>query len=126
MCNCQKLNNCVEVTSSRDIFVKEFTKLDSSLENWCELYLCKICNQHWIIEQGGEYDRRSNKAYKIASSNNWQNYDTRPYLAEFFINYHGGLSETKCIHFNCEKMALNNTAVCVVHGHSEVNWNSST
>ena len=126
MCNCHELNECVEVVPTRDEFLVGFNKLEHSSKLWAELYVCSNCGQHWIVEEGAEMDRRSNKAFKIDDSGNWLNHDTSPALAQWLISKHGGLSDKQCIYSGCKKQALNNMVVCVEHGHSEYKWTTST
>jgi hypothetical protein len=126
MCNCQSLSECVEAVPTRNNFVGTFTKLDHSTKLWAELFVCNICGQHWIVEEGAEMDRRSNKAFKISSPDNWLEHDTNPALANWLVKQHGGVSEQQCMFAGCEKMALKNMVVCVVHGHSEFEWSKDT
>ena len=115
MCRCKDLNKCEEALPTRDVFIKNFNKLDSNIEFWTELFVCSNCNQHWIVEKGSEVDRRSNKAYKIDTSENWKNYDTKPLLDEWTISQHGGLSDKECLRSGCKEKALKNMAVCIHH-----------
>ncbi len=126
MCNCQELNECVEAVPTRDEFLEGFNKLDHSSKLWAELFVCCNCGQHWIVEEGAEMDRRSNKAFKIDDPEDWLNHDTSPALAHWLISQHGGFSGHQCIYSGCKKQALNNMVVCVEHGHSEYKWATST
>ena len=126
MCNCQNLNECTEAILTRDDFVATFKKLDHSSKLWSELLVCESCGQHWIVEEGAEIDRRSNKAFKINEPSNWLNHDTSPALTKWLITQHGGLSEKQCIFSGCNKKALNNMLVCVEHGNSEYKWAKNT
>jgi len=122
MCKCRILEECEETLPNRGEFVKGFKKLDSSSRLWAELFQCETCGQHWIVEVGGEMDRRTDKAFKITEPKNWLSYDTMPALAGWLIKKHGGLSEKQCIFSGCNEKALKNMAVCIYHGHSEYNW----
>jgi hypothetical protein len=126
MCNCHNLSECEEALPTRESFISGFETLASSSELWAELFVCKSCAQHWIVEEGAEMDRRSNKAFKINAKENWLSHDTRPALAQWLIARHGGLSESNCAYRGCGKKALKNMAVCVYHGHSEYRWQSAT
>ena len=126
MCNCQSLGECVEAVPTRDKFVGNFSKLDRSAKLWAELFICKSCGQHWIVEEGAEMDRRINKAFKISDPENWLEHDTNSVLASWLIKQHGGTSELKCAFSGCNNMALKNMAVCVEHGHSEYVWSKTT
>ncbi len=126
MCKCKELNDCEEALPTRDDFIKEFRKLDSSSELWAELFACDSCRQRWIVEERAEADHQSNKAFKIDDSVNWLKHDTRPALAEWLISEHGGLCEQQCTFTGCEAKALKNMAVCVQHGHPIYKWGSTT
>jgi hypothetical protein len=120
MCNCINFRECEETHPNRDDFVAGFQKLYS--DTWRELFICNTCHQYWIVEQGAEMDRRSNKAYKIPSEENWLQYNTKSALANWLIHQHGGLAENKCLYQGCNQKSLKNMFVCVYHGSSEYQW----
>ena len=126
MCKCISLRDCVEAFPTRDDFVRDFQKIDSSPELWSELFKCNACGQHWIVEEDQEIDRRSNKAFKTNEPSKWKSHDTRASLAEFLISKHGGLSKQQCVWAGCGEKALKGMAVCVYHGHSEYKWIKNT
>src|SRR5690606_2058787 len=117
---------CTEAIQTREGFVSGFKKLDHSTKLWAELFGCNSCGQHWIVEEGAEADRRSNKAFKISDPESWLNHDTSPALAQWLMNKHGGVSDKQCIFSGCNNKALKNILVCVEHGHSEYKWAQNT
>jgi hypothetical protein len=126
MCDCLKLSECTEALPTRDEFMAGFRKLEHSYKLWVDFCVCENCGQYWIIEDGAEMDRRSNMAFKVFDPKNWITDDTSTALADWIIAKHGGLSNKKCIFYACNKMALKNMMVCVVHGHSEYKWTANT
>ena len=122
MCICSSVPEVVEASPTREEFVAALTPVEESTELWAGLFVCTECGQYWYIEFGGEFDRRPNLAFKIASSHEWKQFDTIPGRKHWLVATSGGLSNQRCVFSGCNEKALKGKAVCVVHGFSEYRW----
>jgi hypothetical protein len=122
MCTCSSFPEVVEASPTREAFVSPLTPVEESNESWAGLFVCPECGQYWYVEFGGEYDRRPNLSFKLASSREWKLFDTKSGRKRWLIKINGGLSNEQCAYSGCKEKALKSKAVCAVHGFSEYRW----
>lgn len=126
ICNCKNYSEVKGILPFPMDFFQGFEKLDSSSKLRAELFRCKECGQHWIVEMYREEDYSDSiykPAFKIDDASSWLSHDTKSALAAWLIGRHGGLSDQKCIYARCTEIALKNMRVCVRHTYSqEYKW----
>lgn len=114
-CKCTELQNCTNYGESEEEFVRDFEFVDE--QPWLRLYRCKSCNTYWQLDVGD----RSDFAIKVAQPENWLEFDDCPFRREFFVRFHGGEEQHKCIWAGCQNPALKGMAICVNHAYPEIN-----
>lgn len=115
MCRCASLSTAEEAVPTREAFVATFDRLETSDEQWAELMRCRDCGQVWKVEVHAEYDRRTNHAFKLASIDDWLEFDMTPARAALLLRLLGGTSSTTCMQAGCTARAVANRAFCILH-----------
>ena len=113
-CNCRILENTLAIKSSRNAFVANFEKLETSNENWAELFKCNICEQRWVVQVGAEMDREYNYAFKTEVPT-LNAFDFQKANFDLEAHKHGGFSNDICMFLGCEQKALKGIAFCPKH-----------
>lgn len=112
-CGCLSSERCVSFVESEEEFCRGFTFISQRLE--LNLYQCRNCGTHWQIDTDG----RSDLAIKVEHPDHWATFNDLPFRRDFFIRFHGGEGQTKCLWANCPNFTLMNMAICVDHAYPE-------
>ena len=113
MCNCEALSNCVNYGESEPDFTQGFELIGQ--QPWLRLYRCRACGTRWQLD----VDDRSDFAIKVPTGCEWPGFDDRLYRREFFVSFHGGVQQAKCMQMGCDNRALMGMALCVRHAYPE-------
>jgi hypothetical protein len=112
-CKCANLDDCVGYGESEAKFVEGFLLIAE--RPYLRLYRCQYCGAHWKLD----VDDRSDFAIKIPAAENWEQFDDRPVLRQFFIRFHDGEGLDKCLWAGCTGNVLKGKAICVDHAYPE-------
>lgn len=94
---------------------KDFDLIEK--KNWYLLFKNRKDNSYWRLDSHDKYHERF--FVKLGSKVDWDKYDAELLIIELLKNSRG-VSNSKCIWKNCDKLSLNELAYCEFHSYKEM------
>lgn len=84
-----------------------------AIGNWIKLFRCKVCGQHWSIDEWDKYVDRV--ITRITDVENWESNDSTSLRKGLLLASRGGTTNEECAWAGCKGKQVKGVAFCIDH-----------